>query len=128
MCIIKYKDRYIFQIRDNKPNISSAGLLSGFGGAREVEDESLLENAKRELHEETSLNVELLEFKKLGLVSSDKRGGRFCAVFLVEINDDNFEVFEGKGFTELTIEQIRSTNKNKFALSAQEAIAKYLKS
>lgn len=124
--LVKYKNRYIFQNRDNNPGISSPGLLSTFGGAREAKDKNLLENAKRELHEETDLPVDKLDFVKLGLVGSDKNPTWHGEAYLVEVSDDHFKVFEGRGFKEFTDKELKSEDMKKFAKSAQEIIQRYI--
>lgn len=122
--ILKYKDRYIFQEREDKPGIIAPGLLSGFGGNVEKGDASFLENAKRELFEETDLPVDDLEFKRLGILNSDRSG--LCVAYLVEIDNDHFKVFEGKGYKELKMEQITKMDMSKFALTARQAIEHHL--
>ncbi|HMS23196.1 MAG TPA: metallophosphoesterase [Candidatus Saccharibacteria bacterium] len=122
--ILKYKDKYIFQDRENKPDIAEPGLLSGFGGKTEKVDASFLENAKRELKEETDLPVDDLEFKRLGILNSDKPG--LCEAYLVEITDNHFKVFEGKGYKQLTMDQIRSMDMSKFSITARQMIEHHL--
>lgn len=122
--ILKYKNKYIFQDRENKPNIMAPGLLSGFGGNTEEGDTSFLENAKRELREETDLPVDDLEFQRLGILNSDGPG--LCEAYLVEIKDNHFKVFEGRGFKQLTMDQIRSMDMSKFSITARQVIEHHL--
>lgn len=118
--ILKYKDKFVFQNRDKKPNISSPGLLSGFGGNAEPVDKNFLDNAKRELKEETDLPVDELTFQRLGILNDDD--SNICELYLVEINDDHFKVFEGRGFKELSANEIRKMDKSKFSLTIKQAI------
>jgi len=56
-CIIEISEgKYIFQLRDNKSEISKPNVISVFGG-RLKEEESFLSAIKRELFEELSIVV-----------------------------------------------------------------------
>ncbi len=81
--------------RDNKTKISP-GLLALFGGWVE-EGENYLQAIKREVKEETSLNPDNINFVELTDLKFNIDGPKIFRVFTANINDANFEVFEGEG-------------------------------
>jgi 8-oxo-dGTP pyrophosphatase MutT (NUDIX family) len=59
--ILMLKDKYILQLRDNKPNICSAGQWSLFGG--EIQNnQSPLQTIKREIFEELLIKPKKFKF------------------------------------------------------------------
>lgn len=59
--ILRFSDKYILQLRDDKPNIAAHGQWSLFGG--EINPgEVPLEAIKRELFEELSIRINKFEF------------------------------------------------------------------
>ena len=59
--IIKYKDKYLFQKRDNKKGIFYPGFFGLFGG-QPKKKEKPIDCMKRELKEELSLNFQNIRF------------------------------------------------------------------
>ncbi len=121
LTILKNGSKYCFQHRDNKPGIASPGLFAGFGGAIES-DETPLQAAKRELSEETSLDVDKMKFKELGRLDLSREGLGIRYVFVADIIELDFEVYEGQGKVQLSIDEIASLGPDKFAPSTWAAI------
>jgi 8-oxo-dGTP diphosphatase len=119
--ILKKGDQYLFQHRDNKPGIASPGLFAGFGGTIES-GETPLQAAKRELSEETSLNVDMLEFRELGKLDLTDQGLGIRYAYITDITETDFKVFEGQGKVQLSKDEIASLGAEKFTPSTWEAI------
>lgn len=66
-CLIEQDGKWHLQLRDGDPKIGAAGLIGGFGGKIEP-NEDPLEAICRELNEETSLTPTTDQMTKLGLV------------------------------------------------------------
>lgn len=97
------------QRRDKNTNIS-AGLLSLFGGhveAGETPDEAM----RRELAEETSLNVPSLNISRVTNVElphpNDPAITRMVYIYRTAIDSDDFEVFEGEGSETYSIADLK---------------------
>lgn len=121
LTILKNHNYYFFQHRDDKPGIASPGLFAGFGGAIEP-GETPLQAAKRELAEETSLDVSKLTFEVLGKVDLSDQGLGVRYIYLAEITDANFDVFEGQGKVRFSKDELTNASLGMFAPSTQEAI------
>lgn len=119
--ILRLGNSYYFQHRDDKPGIASPGLYSAFGGAIEPSEDPL-EAAKRELTEETSLNVDALTFKYLGKIDMIKEGLGIRHAYLATIKDPDFDVYEGQGKVQLSKDEIDNLGPSKFAPSTWEAV------
>lgn len=119
--ILRRGNKYYFQHRDNKPRIASPGLYSAFGGAVEPSEDPL-DAAKRELTEETSLDVSKLTFKYIGKIDMVKDGLGIRHAYLADITDSDFEVYEGQGKVSFSKDELESMSSNKFAPSSWEAI------
>ena len=107
--IIYFKNKYLFQIRDQKPKIWFPGYFGFFGGIID-KNESPLKAIKREILEE--LNQPILRSKlllKINLRMKEFRKGRERYYFLLDL-EKNFEeklvINEGAGFKLLPIEKI----------------------
>ncbi len=94
------------QRRDNKPTIANPGKISVFGGRRE-KGETALQCAKRELKEETGLDIDESQFLFIGKYSYpiENNNWMLCSYFLIDninincINikeGDNIEVWQPK--------------------------------
>jgi len=124
--ILKFNDRYIFQHRDDRPDIASPGLYAGFGGAIEG-DESPLEGARRELSEETTIEqVENLNFKKLGVIRLPGLRGGVRYAYLVKVENDDFKVIEGQGRVSFSKEDLETVDLKKFTPTTRFAIENYI--
>lgn len=119
--ILKKDDKYFFQHRDNKPTIASPGLFAGFGGAIES-GETPLQAAKRELTEETSLDVSKLKFKPLGTIDFSDQGLGIRHAYVANFTDTDFNVYEGQGKVCFSKDELRGADLTKFTPSTQEAI------
>lgn len=87
--------RYVFQRRTKDAPVN-AGLLGFFGGHIEI-GEKPEEAVVRELNEETSLDVLILEFIPVGSFVVDREGEDVeYHLYRVEIENMDFDVFEGE--------------------------------
>jgi 8-oxo-dGTP pyrophosphatase MutT (NUDIX family) len=85
--------KVVFQRRTKDAPIS-AHKLSVFGGHHEPK-ESHIENMRRELAEETSIDVGHLDLKYLGKYTNPKTGTHIYA-YQAHVKNPNFKVFEGE--------------------------------
>ncbi|KAI9000039.1 NUDIX hydrolase domain-like protein [Gaertneriomyces semiglobifer] len=72
------------------------GLWNGFGGKVNVAEESIVEGAQREVHEECGINIPISQFERIGILLFHFPGddtGLECHVFCV---DDKEDVYFGK--------------------------------
>lgn len=102
---IEKTDKLVFQRRDAKAPINP-NVLGFFGGSLEG-DEVPLEAARRELIEETSLTVSSDELILVG--EADVPAGRgpvHATVYIIDVVDADFEVYEGKGLEVYTKEEV----------------------
>lgn len=95
--------RCILQRRDNNAPLYP-GKLTFFGGSIEGE-ESALEAARRELSEETSLDVRTLNFEQLATYLHPDLPASQIVVFIVSVPDTNFDVYEGEGYYVTTLDR-----------------------
>lgn len=123
--ILKNEGNYIFQHRDDKPSIASPGLYAGFGGQIEP-GEDYLQAAHRELTEETSIEAVIKSFKFLGnfMLAGKSGGNRYC--YLLNIDNVDFEVYEGQGKVSFSAKQLHEADLAKFTISTAVAIERYL--
>lgn len=120
---IKFKNKLIFQLRDNKSGISSPGMIAAFGGSLE-DDETPTEGAIRELHEETSLRIEPEDLKFLGTIDLKHPSLRYA--FLIEVHSEDFLVFEGQGKLSFSYSELRNSDLDNFTPCTKKALLDYL--
>ena len=104
--IIEIKKCFLFQLRDNKDHIWYPSMYGLFGGKIE-DNENEREAIKREIYEETNLN--LTNFKLINSISIYKESKSFTRyVFSTKINciPDNFCINEGQGYKLFSISDI----------------------
>lgn len=124
--VIDNRGNIILQQRDNKPNITSPGMVTGFGGSVEG-NETLREAAARELAEETNLEFikEQLQYHKTIFQPTVNDGTSRWVTYFTLSNQDvsNLEVYEGQGYVTVTPDD----NLNDINLSdlARQAIEYY---
>lgn len=89
--IIKFKDKYLFQLRDKKNNIFFPNMWGLFGGAVEV-NESYLDGLKREVSEELNINITNKEIKFVTNISFEIK--KKCIeryIFVFKLNNEEFK-------------------------------------
>ena len=98
--------RLVLHRRDDKAP-SSPGMLGLFGGGIEEEEEPL-SAAKRELAEETSLNVKSLDFQALPALDyqSDDWGQVKFHIYKIKISSEEFKTYEGVGPEAYTMNEL----------------------
>lgn len=119
--------KYLFHLRDNKPNITNPNCYGLLGGNIE-EGESPLEALKREFKEESTLEVSDIEelgnqiFK--GILKQQIYENRFY-MFLAKTNAelDEIKLYEGQKLAYFTIEE--ALNLDNLSLPTREAINEY---
>ncbi len=91
----------ILQLRDEKADIRNPGMISAWGGAVEG-DETPLQAAKRETHEETNLRPSEDDFEYFAKYPRDHEiDGKQVInyVYLLrEVDESKLKVYEGQGF------------------------------
>jgi 8-oxo-dGTP pyrophosphatase MutT (NUDIX family) len=96
--------------RRTKDAVNSPGMLGCFGGHIEG-DESPLEAMKRELSEETSLDVPGLKITSLATVEmlDSRKNGEFVRFhyYQADIPNADFEVYEGDGAEAYSITELK---------------------
>jgi UDP-N-acetylmuramate--alanine ligase len=104
--VIDSDKNFIFQVRDNNPNITNPGMITGFGGSME-ESESTREGAYRELKEETNLSFEKDQLTYLKTIFQPTvRDGtsRWVTYYTLEnISSEGIEVYEGQGYKKISV-------------------------
>jgi len=101
--ILETPKNYVLQKRDDLPTVLHGGKNSLFGGGLETSDQSPLAGALRELREETSLDISkedlsfICETTYRGVVNTGEEIEHRFHVFHLDINDANFDVYEGEG-------------------------------
>lgn len=117
---------FVLQQRDERPDISSSGKVSTFGGAVEADDASLRSAAVRELREETNLEFKEddLAYFKLHFSVDEWDTPIIRAYYILSgVVIDNLEIYEGQGFVTVSPNEL---NKFPLSLSARTAITEYI--
>lgn len=111
--------RYLFQLRDNLPDLAAAGQFSLFGGHIEA-DEAPLTAAIREFHEETGIRLGPENLEARGAITSAPPRNMRLYVFYVTraIEVPEVSVREGAGFAFLEPSQFDKFPMNPDALLA----------
>ena len=103
-CLLELpNNKLVFQRRTTDAPVS-AHKLDFFGGHHEP-GESYEETIKRELAEETSLNVGQLKIKYLGTYDNSQTGTRMH-FYLAHILKSDFHVYEGEAEEVYSLEQV----------------------
>lgn len=109
--IIQYKKRYLLQLRDNKKRISFPNHWGLFGGRKEGK-ESDISTIKREIKEETNLDISVekkilsVSFEIIGLKKK-----RILIYFDCIIKNSNSIILkEGKKYKFFSFNQLRKLN------------------
>ena len=128
--LLKLPDGRIVMNRRDKDAPTSQNLLSFFGG--HIEDgESPLIAAQRELHEETSIDIDNLKFKhEFALEIPDRKDpskvGIYYNLFSVNIESAEFDVFEGVGSETYTLHDL--VKRDDLSFTTRVALEKLSKS
>jgi 8-oxo-dGTP pyrophosphatase MutT (NUDIX family) len=115
--------KVVLQRRDSKSS-ASANLLATFGGGAK-DGESPLEVVGRELNEETSLDVDALNFEYMFDVEwiHPKNNRKVIdSIFKVKIQSVNFKVFEGAGVESYSLDNL--AKRDDLSLGMKEIIEK----
>jgi len=93
--IIKYKDKFLVYLRDDKDTIPFPGYWDFFGGGIE-ENETLQDCIDREIMEELTIEPKLTF---LEVIPEDTNPIRYVAVFKCKLSDDEYKnvKFTGEG-------------------------------
>ncbi len=131
--VILFKGENVYlQRRDTVPGLPYSGELAIFGG--HVDDgEEFIDAAVRELGEETDLGIREADLTRLDEyhLPPDTPEGipeRHYAVYMHELSETDFEVYEGVGYEVYSIEQVQAMlDAGKLGQGALEALAEYIK-
>ena len=109
--VIGFQDKYLLQLRDNKPDIYFPNHWGLFGGATE-NNESPTESIKREIFEEISLEInDITSFLTLTIDTSFFDNIRKRIFFRCDINNpDKIILREGKKYDFFEFDKIRHLN------------------
>lgn len=127
--VLKCGDQFILQHRDDREGVEAPGRIHFFGGGLEDSDASAEAGARRELGEETSLDVDSLTLHKVWegerINEADIQRRRcYVTLYEAELSPDQlgFEVFEGQGKVIINREQLKEIpNITPFARRAIES-------
>lgn len=124
--VIDTDGNFIMQHRDDKPDISNPGLVTAFGGRAEPYEQSLLQAAARELHEETNLQFAItdLQLFKLYAKTLETHGEKsYVAIYILpDVDCSELEVFEGQGYE---VVQPANIDDYKLSILARTVISEY---
>ena len=99
--LVRKDGALIMQHRDDKPGITNPGAIAAFGGTVEP-GETPLQAAVREISEETNLQVRPEDLDFFGTypktVARHGEDGQVHYFILRDVDDTNFQVYEGQGF------------------------------
>lgn len=109
--ILSPRKNYILQLRDDNPKIVDPGKLSIFAG-RLQQDEAPEDGAKRELFEETTLDLDDLEFFTAYQKDPARHGAPGVSYIYVakDIDPTMLNVQEGQGWREVSAEDLTEEN------------------
>lgn len=102
--VLRCGDQFILQHRDDREGVEAPGKVHFFGGGLEDSDVSPEAGARRELSEETSLDVDSLTLRKVWegerINEADIQRKRcYVTLYETELSPEQlgFDVFEGQG-------------------------------
>ena len=118
--------KLILQKRDNKPGIRNANMITVWGGACEG-DESPLQAAVREVHEETNLKPSETDLEFFGKYErnykvDDKQVVNYVYL-LKNIDESQLKVFEGQGY--VLVDPTNDTENPLYTELSQTLVADY---
>lgn len=94
LAIIKYKNKFLLQLRDNKDHIRDPNMWGLFGGSIN-RNEKPINALKRELIEE--LNHNFISIKKFTKIFY-KKDKMECYIYFINTNNKKFDLKEGQEY------------------------------
>lgn len=124
--VLDTSGNFIFQQRDDKPEIFNPGMVTGFGGAVEG-NESVREGAARELHEETNLTfspTQLEYFTDIFQPEVNDGKPRWVSYFILRNQSAaGLEIYEGQGYVLASPNDLDSLNLSPTVRQALEMLS-----
>ena len=108
IALVNSEHKFLFQLRDNKPNITYPGMW-GFIGGHVEEGESLIEGLRREISEEIS--IEIKDIKEIGSYY-DKTIDESTTIYRGTLNvpAENINIGEGRLLKYFGFNEIKNLN------------------
>jgi len=124
--LIRADGALLLQQRDDKPGITNRRLVTAFGG--HIEDqETPLEAARREINEETNLNLSTADLEFFGHYRKTKavHGEDWDVYYHLarNIDDTHLEVYEGQGF--VVVRNLAELDQFKTSVLARQVLEDY---
>lgn len=94
LAIIKYKNKFLLQLRDNKNHIRDPNMWGLFGGSINKNEKPMIA-LKRELVEE--LNHNFISIKKFTKIFY-KKDKMECYIYFINTNNKKFDLKEGQDY------------------------------
>jgi 8-oxo-dGTP pyrophosphatase MutT (NUDIX family) len=118
----------ILQERESYEEIINAGMVTVFGG-KTKKDETPIQGARREIHEETNLSPneqDLIFFKNFYKTNPDGKKVKLYIFLLNNVNTMNLEIYEGKRF--IKIDKNSNLSDIKLSETTREILLSYFQS
>jgi leucyl-tRNA synthetase len=104
------KGKFIFQKRDNKTT-RNPGRIAPFAGACE-KGESFVNCLKREMKEETNLDIDISNVHSIGKFESHFEPKRYINLYFIDgVDSKKIKISEGEGFVEMSLKDALKNEK-----------------